>query len=131
MPRIIGIGLRALEFAFSVILLGLVGALESQAGNNPESVHYSIFTAAFSLLFLFYLIPATWTDSFTFHPIFPIALDALNVIFTFCAAVTLAARTKGDSCSNHVSLFLYFLTYIITIYSQIYHSSCNSWSLIV
>ncbi|OKL61843.1 hypothetical protein UA08_02856 [Talaromyces atroroseus] len=101
MPRIIGTGLRALEFVFTVILLGLVGSLEANSSHNPESIHYSMFTAAFSMLFLFYLIPATWSDSFTFHPIFPIVLDSLNVIFTFCAAVTLAARTKGDSCSNH------------------------------
>jgi Membrane-associating domain len=104
MPRILGVGLRAAEFVITVILLGLVGSLEATSSHNPESVHYSMFTAAFSILFLFYLIPATWSDSFSFHPFLPIVLDALNVIFTFCAAVTLAARTKGDSCSNHVSL---------------------------
>lgn len=99
MARIIGLGLRALEFVFTVILLGLVGSLEAN-GSNPESVHYSMFTAAFSIFFLLYLIPATWSDSFTGHAIIPIVLDALNVIFTFCAAITLAARTKADSCSN-------------------------------
>lgn len=102
MPRIIGLGLRALEFAFTVILLGLIGSLEANSGGNPESVHFSMFTAAFSALFLIYLIPATWTESFTGHPILPIILDALNVVFTFCAAVTLAARTKAKSCSNSV-----------------------------
>lgn len=100
MARIIGLGLRALEFVFTVILLGLVGSLEAQGGGNPESVHYSMFTAAFSAFFLLYLIPATITESFVGHPILPIILDALNVIFTFCAAVTLAARTKAKSCSN-------------------------------
>lgn len=104
MPRIIALGLRALEFAFTVILLGLIGSLENSSGGNPESVHFSMFTAAFSALFLLYLIPATWTESFTGHPILPIIVDALNVIFTFCAAVTLAARTKAKSCSNHVRL---------------------------
>ncbi|KAF5014198.1 hypothetical protein F66182_14897 [Fusarium sp. NRRL 66182] len=100
MPRIIGLGLRALEFVFTVILLGLVGSLEANSGGNPESVHFSMFTAAFSAFFLLYLIPATWTESLTGHPIIPIILDALNVIFTFCAAITLAARTKARSCSN-------------------------------
>ncbi|GAM40385.1 non-classical export protein [Talaromyces pinophilus] len=100
MPRIIGLGLRALEFVFTVILLGLIGSLENQSDSNPESVHFSMFTAAFSALFLLYLIPATFTESFTGHPILPIIVDALNVVFTFCAAVTLAARTKAKSCSN-------------------------------
>ncbi|EED15331.1 non-classical export protein Nce102, putative [Talaromyces stipitatus ATCC 10500] len=104
MPRVIGLGLRALEFIFTVILLGLVGSLEAQSDSNPESVHFSMFTAAWSALFLLYLIPATWTESFTFHPIIPIVLDTLNVVFTFCAAVTLAARTKAKSCSNHIFL---------------------------
>lgn len=104
MPRIIGLGLRALEFVFTVILLGLIGSLESQSDSNPESVHFSMFTAAFSALFLLYLIPATFTESFTGHPILPIIVDALNVVFTFCAAVTLAARTKAKSCSNTVRL---------------------------
>lgn len=104
MSRIIGLSLRALEFAFTVILLGLVGSLEAQSGSNPESVHYSMFTSAFSAFSLLYLIPATWTESFTGHPIIPIIVDALNVIFTFCAAITLAARTKAKSCSNSVFL---------------------------
>lgn len=104
MPRVIGVGLRALEFVFTIILLGLVGALEAQSGSNPESVHFSMFTSAFSALFLLYLIPAAWTESFTGHPIIPTIVDALNVVFTFCAAVTLAARTKAHSCSNTVCI---------------------------
>jgi uncharacterized membrane protein YkgB len=111
MPRIIGLGLRAFEFAFTVILLGLIGSLEAQSGGNPQSVHFSMFTAAFSAFSLLYLIPATWTESFTGHPILPIIVDALNVVFTFCAAVTLAARTMAKSCSNSVRIspFLFWL----------------------
>jgi len=101
MARIIGLGLRAFEFAFAIILLGLVGSLEAQSGSNPESVHYSMFTAAFVAFFLLYLIPATFSDTLAGHSLIPIVLDSLIVIFTFCAAVTLAARTKGKSCSNH------------------------------
>lgn len=103
MPRVISLSLRALEFVFTVILLGLVGNLEAQGGGNPASVHFSMFAAAWSAVFLLYLIPATWSESLVGHPIIPVVVDALNVVFTFCAAVTLAARTQGRSCTNRVS----------------------------
>ncbi|KAH8693918.1 putative non-classical export protein Nce102 [Talaromyces proteolyticus] len=101
MPRIVSLSLRALEFIFTVILLGLVGSLEAQSSWNPESVHFSMFTAAFSMFFLFYLIPASWSEGLAGHPIFLVVIDGLNAIFFFCAAVTLAARTHGNSCGNH------------------------------
>ncbi|QGA19504.1 hypothetical protein EYB26_007193 [Talaromyces marneffei] len=100
MARIIELGLRAFEFSFTVILLGLIGSLET-SGGNPESVHYSMFTSAWSAFFLIYLIPATATESLVGHPIIPVIVDATNVVFTFCAAITLAARTMGRNCSNH------------------------------
>ncbi|CRG88158.1 hypothetical protein PISL3812_05185 [Talaromyces islandicus] len=101
MVKIFGLALRALELAFTVILLGLVGALEHQSSNNPESVHYSMFTAAFSIVFLIFLIPATWNEGLAGHPIILIIIDGLNVIFFFCAAITLSARTRGHSCGDH------------------------------
>lgn len=104
MAKIVGLTLRALEFVFTVILLGLVGALEHQSSDNPESVHYSMFTAAFSMLSLFYLIPATVSEGWAGHPMILIVIDTLNVIFFFCAAVTLAARTRGHSCGDHVRI---------------------------
>ncbi|QKX62923.1 uncharacterized protein TRUGW13939_10091 [Talaromyces rugulosus] len=101
MPKIVGLALRGLEFVFTVILLGLVGALENNSSDNPESVHFSMFTAAFSIVFLFYLIPATWSEGLSGHPIILIVIDALNAVFFFCAAITLSARTRGHSCGDH------------------------------
>lgn len=115
MAKIFGLGLRALEFAFTVILLGLVGALEHQSSDNPESVHFSMFTAAFSILFLLYLIPATWSESLAGHPMILIVIDALNTVFFFCAAVTLSARTRGHSCGDHVRSLFYSYPLNVTL----------------
>jgi hypothetical protein len=54
------------------------------------------------MLSLLYLIPISFNDSFTGHPIIPIALDVLNVLFLFCAAVAMAAELGAHSCSNSV-----------------------------
>ena len=55
------------------------------------------------MLSLIYLIPATLKDGFAIHPALPVALDALNTLFWFCAAVALAAKLGVHSCNNDVS----------------------------
>jgi len=52
------------------------------------------------MLSLFYLIPATLKPDFSFHPLLMVALDLLNTLFFFCAAVALAAYLGVHSCSN-------------------------------
>ena len=55
------------------------------------------------MLSLIYLIPATLKDGFAIHPALPVALDTLNTLFWFCAAVALAAKLGVHSCNNDVS----------------------------
>lgn len=74
----------------------------SRAG-DPSIVNYTMFVAVFSMLSLFYLIPAAIKDGFGV-PVAMIALDVLNAIFYFCGAVALAAYLGVHSCSNGVSL---------------------------
>ena len=62
-----------------------------------------MFVAVFGMLSLFYLIPASVKDSFTIHPMLMVAIDTLNTIFFFCAAVALAADLDVHSCGNKVS----------------------------
>jgi len=89
---------------FTVIIMGLVGNIIAIAfAGNPATINYSMFTATFGLLSLFYLIPATVKDSFHI-PIVTIVLDGLNTIFFFCAAVALAAKLGAHSCNNTVYL---------------------------
>lgn len=72
-------------------------------GAHPAVVNYSMFCAAFAMLALFYLIPASLGDKYTFVAFLPLALDALLTIFWFCAAVALAAELGVHSCSRDVS----------------------------
>jgi hypothetical protein len=100
--RAAGLGLRALEFLFTLLVVALVGHVVSQAfAGNPASVNYAMFAGVFSLLTLFYLIPATWNESIAGHPLAPVVVDLLNVIFTLTAGIGLAAGLDGvHSCED-------------------------------
>ena len=54
------------------------------------------------MLSLIYLILITMNDSFTFHPILPLALEGLNVLFFLIGGIALAAKLDVHSCSNDV-----------------------------
>lgn len=83
--------------------MALVGNMIDDAfSGNPSSVNYVMFTAAFSMFTLIYLIAGTLNPDWAIHPIIMIAVDALNCIFFFCAAIALAARLGAHSCSNPV-----------------------------
>jgi hypothetical protein len=68
---------------------------------NSAMVNYDMFVAVFGMLSLLYLVPTTFLDSFSV-PIVNIALDVLNVLFWFCAAVATAAYLGVHSCGNAV-----------------------------
>jgi hypothetical protein len=77
----------------------------SWSGTNsaPSIINYTMFCAVWAMLTLFYLIPATVKDSFQIHAALPFALDVLNTVFWFCAAVAFAAKLGAHSCSDVVS----------------------------
>lgn len=64
-------------------------------------VNYSLFVGLWWLLSLIYFIPTSFIDKFSI-PIVDVAMDALSVLFSFCAAVALAAYLGAHSCSNRV-----------------------------
>ena len=101
--RALNLILRGLQFFFILLVLALIGAMIAQANaGNPATVNYNMFVAVFAMLSLFYLLAATWNDSFTGHPIIPLVLDALNTLFLFAGATALAAGLGVHSCSNSV-----------------------------
>ncbi|KPI35789.1 uncharacterized protein AB675_11164 [Cyphellophora attinorum] len=111
--RVVNLGLRGLEFLFTLIVMALIGAMIAQASSgNPATVNYNIFVAVFGMLSLFYLIPAAFNDSFQGHALIPTALDLLNSLFFFAGATALAAGLGVHSCSNSeaqaATAFLYF-----------------------
>lgn len=85
--------------------MALVGNMINEAiSGNPSAVNYIMFTAAFAMFTLLYLIPATFSEKIMFHPIIMLVLDILNTIFFFCAAIALPAKLRVHSCSNLVWL---------------------------
>lgn len=83
--------------------MALVGNMIADAfAGNPATVNYAIFCAVFSMFTLFYTIPASFNLDWAGHPIIMVALDALNCVFFFCAAIALAAKLHSHSCNNQV-----------------------------
>ena len=104
MANILGLGLRALQFFWTLLILAITGNIIDDAFNgNPSIINYCIFVAVFSMLSLIYLILITMNDSFTFHPVLPLALEALNTLFFLVGGIALAAELGSHSCTNSVS----------------------------
>lgn len=84
--------------------MALVGNMIADAfAGNPSTVNYAMYTAAFSMFSLLYLVPASINTDWALHPIIMIVVDVLNAIFFFCAAIALAAKLGCHDCSNRVS----------------------------
>jgi len=83
--------------------MALTGNMINQwnSGNNGV-INYDLFVSIFGMLSLFYLIPASMGDKFALHPLLPLILDVLNLLFWFCGAVATAAELGAHSCSNYV-----------------------------
>lgn len=92
-----------LQFVWTLLVLALIGNMIADAfAGNPATVNYSMYTAAFSMFTLFYLVPASFNTDWAIHPIIMVVVDLLNAIFFVCAAIALAARLECHSCSNQV-----------------------------
>ena len=101
---IVNLAMRGLQFFWALLIMALVGnMIATSFAGNPSIVNYDMFVAVFSMLSLFYLIPATVKESFAIHPMIMIALDAINVLLYFCGAVAMAAYLHVHSCGNYVS----------------------------
>ena len=83
--------------------MALIGNMINQAfAGNPATVNYAMFTSAFSMFTLFYLVPASFNTDWSGHPIILIVLDTLNAIFFLTSGIALAARLECHDCSNDV-----------------------------
>jgi len=97
----INLGLRALQFLWTFLILALVGNMIADAiAGNPSIVNYTMFVAVFSMLSLFYLIAASVNEGFAIIPILPLIIDGLNTLFFFVGAIALAAYLGVHSCGN-------------------------------
>lgn len=93
-------GLRAWQLICAIIVTALMGNNIARAWAGTHSIiNYSLFVGVWWLFTLLYFLPTSFIDKFSI-PIVDIALDALSVIFGFCAAVALPAYIGAHSCSN-------------------------------
>ena len=84
--------------------MALIGNVIAEAiGGNPSLVNYDMFVVVFAMLCLFYLIFVALKEDPIIHPLLPLVLDVLNVLFWFVAGVATAAELHVHSCSNAVS----------------------------
>ncbi|EMC92525.1 hypothetical protein BAUCODRAFT_78396, partial [Baudoinia panamericana UAMH 10762] len=94
-----------LQFFWALLVMALTGNMINNWAHGPNVINYDLFVSIFGMLTLLYLIPATVMDKVAFHPIIPLVLDVLNVIFWFCGAVATSAELKARSCTNYDYLF--------------------------
>lgn len=86
----------------ALIVTALMGNNIARANHGTHSIiNYSLFVGVWWLFTLLYFLPTSFIDRFSV-PIVDIALDALSVIFGFCAAVALPSYIGAHSCSNSV-----------------------------
>lgn len=96
--------LRLVNFAFLVILLGLVGDLLSSQNQHSSRVNFCMFAAAYAIVTdSFYGILANIWEAFAW-PLVLFVLDFLNFAFTFSAATALAVGIRTHSCTNQAYL---------------------------
>ncbi|KAL8794121.1 MAG: hypothetical protein Q9195_003306 [Heterodermia aff. obscurata] len=99
----INLGLRALQFLWTLLIMALVGNMIADAkSGNPSIVNYAMFVSVFAMLTLFYLTAATISEGLAGHPMLPLAVDALNTLFFLVGGIALAGYLNVHSCNNTV-----------------------------
>ncbi|KAI9735691.1 MAG: hypothetical protein M1818_006299 [Claussenomyces sp. TS43310] len=102
--------LRGLQFIWVIIITALIGNVIADAySGNPATINYSMFVAVFCWIVLIYGLAAGFVESLAI-PIVLMVMDGLAVIFTFIAAVILAAYLHVHSCGNEAYVTHNFLT---------------------
>ncbi|KAL1617704.1 hypothetical protein SLS54_007708 [Diplodia seriata] len=100
---------RGLELLWALLVMALIGNMIATAyAGNPSIVNYSMFVSVFSMLSLFYLIPATIKDGLGI-PIATIALELLNG-YTHSNFITNGSRDTEKRCreAQASTAFLWF-----------------------
>ncbi|CAN9081737.1 unnamed protein product [Alternaria alternata] len=98
--RAVSMGLRAWQLICAILVTAFMGNNIARAWSGVHSiVNYSLFVGVWWLFTLLYFLPTSFIEKFSI-PIVDIAMDALSVLFGFCAAVALPAYIGAHSCSN-------------------------------
>jgi len=109
--KAINLAMRGLQFFWTLLIISLVGNMVATASHgNPAIVNYDMFAAVFAMLSLFYLIPATFKENLSFHPMLMVGLDGFNTLFYFVGGVAMAAYLGVHSCGNAAFTHSNFIT---------------------
>jgi len=98
--RAVSMGLRAWQLFCAILVTAFMGNNIARANHGVASiVNYALFVGVWWLFTLLYFLPTSFIDRLSI-PIIDIAMDALSLLFGFCAAVALPAYLGAHSCSN-------------------------------
>ncbi|KAF2765805.1 hypothetical protein EJ03DRAFT_330645 [Teratosphaeria nubilosa] len=97
--QVVNMAMRGLAFLWALLIMALCGNIIAR-NTTSSIINYDLFVSIWGMLTLLYLLPASIKESFSIHPVLPLVLDVLNVIFWFCGAVATAAELHVHSCSN-------------------------------
>lgn len=103
MGGIVNMGLRGLGLLWTLLITALIGnviANNNNATTSAESaVNFTMFVAVLSWLALLYGLAASFMSSLA-RPIIMLPLDGLATLFTFIAAIVLAAKLGVPNCGS-------------------------------
>lgn len=103
MSRIINIALRGIALLWVFLITALIGNVIASnvnaRGSAEAAVNFAMFVAALSWLAVLYGLIASFVTSLAI-PIVLLALDGLVVLFTFIAAIVLAAKLGAPNCGS-------------------------------
>lgn len=95
----VDICLRAVNFVFLLIILGLSGSLADTRISNSH-INFCVFEAVWGILTSTIYGGFAYVNAYMASPIFLATLDFLNMLFTFAGATALANLIGAHSCSN-------------------------------
>lgn len=103
MGRFLNIGLRLLALLWTLLITALIGNVIASNVNARTSaasaVNFTMFVAALSWVALLFGIAAAIISSLAL-PIVLLPLDFLATLFTFIAAIVLAAKLGAPNCGS-------------------------------
>ncbi|KAK4541508.1 hypothetical protein LTR36_007954 [Oleoguttula mirabilis] len=97
--NLINMAMSALSFFWALLVIALTGNYIASGGNS-SMIGYDLFCGVFAMLSLAYLIPASLKESIAIHPILPLVLNCLNLLFWFIGGIATAAYLHVHSCSK-------------------------------
>lgn len=100
MLSIVDNSLRAVNFVFLIIILGLTGNLIATQDKTHSRVNFALFASVFGIVAdSLYGVCANFISALAW-PVIVVCLDFLGWVFTFSAGTALAVGIRGGSCGR-------------------------------